>query len=67
VHPYRSSARQAQQPSVPRALPEGLSQIERAKLGLTDPQLRFWLVVTGLMLAFGILNAVADFMFRVIV
>jgi len=49
-----------------------MSQIERAKLGLIelglgDPQLRFWLVVTGLMLAFGVVNALADVILRVLV
>jgi hypothetical protein len=66
VHPYRTAPPRPVT-NLPRARPEGMSQIERAKLGLVDPQMRFWLVVTGLMLAFGIVNALADVVFRVLV
>jgi hypothetical protein len=44
-----------------------MSQIERAKLGLGDSEVRFWLVVTGLVLAFGVMNALADVVLRVFV
>jgi hypothetical protein len=44
-----------------------MSQIERAKLGLVDPQVRFWLFVTGLMLAFGVVNALADVVLRILI
>lgn len=66
MHPYRTAPPRPQAPP-PRVLPEGLSQIERAKQGLVDPELRFWLVVTGLVLAFGVVNALADVVLRVLV
>lgn len=44
-----------------------MSQIERAKLGLSNAEVRFWLVVMGLMVAFGVTNALADVVLRVLV
>ncbi|MBL8742767.1 MAG: hypothetical protein JNK04_16780 [Myxococcales bacterium] len=67
AHPYRAAARPPEPPPPPRALPEGLSQIERAKLGLVEPHIQFWLLVASLVLAFGVVNALADVVFRVLV